>query len=80
MYFLCLDSNYPKRRVREPSPEKEVDPQEQFETLKEIFPDADPTFLHMQALTYSNQPEKIKEFINNALENRNYPTMKEYLR
>lgn len=78
--MFSIEPDYPRRAKREKSPEREVDPEEQYEILKELFPDADPTYLHMQANNLAHQPAQLKEFINYALEHRNYPTMKEYLR
>lgn len=45
-----------------------------------MLPDADPTFLRFQCEQLADNPDALKEFISDALENKNYPTMKEYLR
>lgn len=79
MVFNTNDQ-YPRRPVRPPSPEREVDPVEQFEILKGILPDADPTYLQMQCERYRNDREGLKQFIENAVENKGYPTLKEYNR
>ncbi|KAJ8924800.1 hypothetical protein NQ315_000954 [Exocentrus adspersus] len=70
--------SYPKRRA--PSPTKETDPDQQFDIVKALLPDADPTYLKMQCDKYANDERGMKEFINNAMESKDYPTMKEYLR
>lgn len=63
-----------------PSPPKEVDPEEQFEIIKELLPDADPTYLRIQCESFAGDEKGLKEFINRAMEMKEYPTMKEYLR
>ncbi|XP_018564406.1 uncharacterized protein LOC108905853 isoform X2 [Anoplophora glabripennis] len=72
--------DYPKRPKRDPSPPKEVDPEEQFQIVKELLPDADPTYIRMQCEKFANDEKGLKEFINHAMEAKDYPTLKEYLR
>ncbi|KAJ8979957.1 hypothetical protein NQ317_001542, partial [Molorchus minor] len=77
---ILSNPSYPKRPQRVSSPVKELDVEEQYEILKELLPDADPTFLRMQCERYANDDKGLKQFINQAMENKDYPSMKEYLR
>ncbi|XP_030757574.1 uncharacterized protein LOC115883355 isoform X3 [Sitophilus oryzae] len=72
--------NYPKRPPREPSPVVEMDENEQLETLKALLPDADPIYLEGILYTLGGDQDALKRFIDDSLENHQYPTMKEYLR
>lgn len=45
-----------------------------------MLPDADPTYLRFYCEQMADEPEKLKQFISDAIETRNYPTMKEYVR
>ncbi|XP_025831279.1 uncharacterized protein LOC108735577 isoform X2 [Agrilus planipennis] len=74
-----LSSDYPKRKIVEEEP-KEIDANELSEHLKELLPNADPTYLEMKAEQLANKPDDLKVFISNAFERHDYPTMKEYLR
>ncbi|XP_022904293.2 E3 ubiquitin-protein ligase RNF216-like isoform X1 [Onthophagus taurus] len=78
--IIFNDPNYPKRSRKSPSPIAEMDLETQTQLLKDIFPDADPTYLESQALIYLSEPDGLSEFISSHLEKRNYPTKKEYLR
>ncbi|CAG9859328.1 unnamed protein product [Phyllotreta striolata] len=71
-----LENEYPKRSA---SPPKKFDPDEQFEFVKALLPDADPTYLRLRCEGIGNDPDALNAFINNARELKNYPTMKEYL-
>lgn len=76
---ILFSADYPLRQERPPSPEK-LDPDEQFEILKQVLPDADPTYLRFQCDQFSDNPEGLRNFISEAIETKKYPTMKEYLR
>lgn len=78
-YFIFFSDDYP-RRERPVTPEEKLDPDEQFEILSQVLPDADPTFLRIQCEQLADNPDALKQFISDAIENKNYPTMKEYLR
>lgn len=77
---ILSNEDYPKRPEREPSPPKEVDPDEQFEIMKEFLPDADPNYLRMKCQEYINDVAGLNEFVNNARQTKDYPTLEEYLR
>lgn len=77
--LLFFFSDYP-RRERPVTPEEKLDPDEQFEILAQVLPDADPTFLRMQCEQLADNPDALKQFISDAIESKRYPTMKEYLR
>lgn len=76
---ILENENHPKRQKRSPSP-IEVDPEEQFETVKALLPDADPIYLRMKCDMLEYNPEELNEFIIQASEKKNYPTIKDYLR
>lgn len=78
--ILILDDNFPKRAKRQPSPERELDVEEQWEIAKQVLPDADPSYLQLKVTELANDPEKLKDFIANCIEKKGYPTMQEYLR
>lgn len=46
----------------------------------EVLPDADPTYLRFKCDHLAHSPESLKRFISDALENRDYPKMKDCLR
>lgn len=48
--------------------------------LKQLLPDADPTYLRSKCIKLVNRPEELKKFIASALEKKDYPTMIEYLK
>ncbi|CAG9827379.1 unnamed protein product [Diabrotica balteata] len=75
-----LSNEYPQRPERVPSPPKEIDLDEQLKIVKELLPDADPTYLSYKCEKIGNDVEALNAFINEARELKNYPTMKEYLR
>lgn len=79
-FFFHIDPNYPKREEKELSPDPDLDLEEQVALLTDILPDADPNYLQYHAELYLHDKEKLKEFMSNALELKNYPTRKEYLR
>lgn len=77
MLFL---EDYEKRKESDPDePEPEISMEEQFKIMKELLPDADPTYLqhHCERL---HSPTELQTFISDAYEKRDYPTLKEYLR
>ncbi|CAH0547652.1 unnamed protein product [Brassicogethes aeneus] len=78
--IITTGDDYPKRQRKPASPEPEIDAEQQLEILKEVLPDADPTFLQMQCERYRGNANGLKEFMANALENKNYPTLKEHIR
>ncbi|KAF2879984.1 hypothetical protein ILUMI_26187 [Ignelater luminosus] len=78
--FINLDSlideitsiNYPKRKI---------DARSVFTQLKEMLPNADPSYLRKQAEALAYQSEnELKQFVENAIENSDYPTMENYLK
>ncbi|XP_060533623.1 uncharacterized protein LOC132706356 [Cylas formicarius] len=71
---------YPMRPPREPSPDAQVDPEEQLKMVEEVLPDADPSYLRAMLQSFSSSKEVLRDFINDAVENGSYPTRKEYLR
>lgn len=77
-FFFVED--YPRRDARSKTPEGKLDPDEQFEILKQVLPDADPTYLRLKCDELSDKPELLKQFISEAIEYKSYPTMKAYLR
>lgn len=46
----------------------------------QLLPDANPSYLRVHYNRLAEKPDSLKEFINNALENKDYPTMKDYKR
>ena len=79
-YRRCLSANgqYPKRP--RPPPEPECLPENQLEILKEFLPDADPDYLSMMLDKFEGKPDLVKSFLNEAMEKRDYPTLKDYQR
>ncbi|XP_050501008.1 uncharacterized protein LOC126880956 isoform X2 [Diabrotica virgifera virgifera] len=77
---VLLSNEYPQRPERVPSPPKELDLDEQLNIVKELLPDADPTYLRYKCEKIGNDVEALNAFINEARELKNYPTLKEYLR
>lgn len=62
-------------------PKKETHPREIFDKLREMLPNADPLYLQGQADTLAYQTENdLKNFLDNALEKGDYPTMENYLK
>ncbi|XP_001812033.3 uncharacterized protein LOC100142249 isoform X1 [Tribolium castaneum] len=76
--ILSANNEYPKRSL--PAPEPEVIPENQFEILQEVLPDADPDYLRMMCDKFEGNPEAVKTFINNAMEKHDYPKLKDYQR
>ncbi|KAF5294533.1 hypothetical protein FQR65_LT10725 [Abscondita terminalis] len=74
-----LESDYPKREKRESIPTA-LSASEQLEILKNILVDADPDYLQMQCEMLIDEPNKLKEFIEKAVVERNYPTLDDFLR
>ncbi|XP_025829373.1 E3 ubiquitin-protein ligase RNF216-like [Agrilus planipennis] len=60
-------------------PKKKPDPKSVLKILKETLPNADPSYLEKEAnfLAYQSEQE-LKKFVNEAIENENYPKMDEY--
>lgn len=54
--------------------------EEQLHILKQMLPDADPTYLQDNCKQLMNNPAELQAFITEALETKDYPTMKDYLR
>ncbi|KAF2904452.1 hypothetical protein ILUMI_01733, partial [Ignelater luminosus] len=75
---ILEQQNYPKQQ-KEPSPEEKMYAEE-LAMLKEIFPDADPSYLQVHYDRLSHKPNELKIFISDLLETKKYPTMKDYLR
>lgn len=77
---LMLETDYPKAPPRTPSPEVSVTHEEQLAMLKEMLPDADPTFLEAKVQELGDNKRALEQFLENILATKKYPTMKEYLR
>ena len=87
-----LQHGYPHRRIEEAASEPEPQPgpsvsvplkekiEAQYKTLLAILPNADPTYLYEHCELIDGNEELMKDFVSNALENRNYPTKEEYLK
>ncbi|KAG5892934.1 hypothetical protein JTB14_006246 [Gonioctena quinquepunctata] len=59
----------------------QVDPITIWEELKDTIPDADPSYLHKEANRFALLPRQaLNDFVQNAIEKRDYPTMQEYLK
>lgn len=57
------------------------DPIDIWEHLKQMLPNADPIYLRNQARVLVQRPDgELEEFIADAIEKHDYPSMKEYLR
>ncbi|EFA00239.2 hypothetical protein TcasGA2_TC003067 [Tribolium castaneum] len=57
------------------------DPLDVWEHLKQMLPNADPIYLRNQARVLVNRPTgELEQFIENAIQENNYPTMQEYLK
>ncbi|KAJ3660388.1 hypothetical protein Zmor_004838 [Zophobas morio] len=76
--ILNTNGQYPKRP--RPPPEPECLPENQLEILKEFLPDADPDYLSMMLDKFEGKPDLVKSFLNEAMEKRDYPTLKDYQR
>ncbi|KAB0794949.1 hypothetical protein PPYR_11788 [Photinus pyralis] len=74
-----LDVDYPKRRKTESAPYR-LNASEQLELMKSILVDADPEYLQMHSDRLIDNPDDLKAFVSQAIETRNYPTLKKYLR
>lgn len=78
---LMLGTDYPKAPPRSPSPEISVTYEEQLAMLKEMVPDADPTFLETKVQELGDNKEaRLERFIENLLTTKNYPSKKDYVR
>ena len=82
MNFDASDPNYPKGSlILSATPNTPTaDYQTNLETLKAWLPQADPTYLQSQADAFDGDHEGLRWFITNAIETREYPTLKEYIR
>lgn len=75
--------DYPKRITSKEARVETTPDQTQaqiLESLEEIFPDADPSFMQMQADAYVGNPDGLQAFIADNLEHHKYPTKKDALR
>lgn len=62
-------------------PKKDVDPLDTFEKLRELLPNADPSYLREEAQILAFKPESdLKVFVENAVEKADYPTMQDYFK
>ncbi|XP_064211571.1 uncharacterized protein LOC103312285 isoform X1 [Tribolium castaneum] len=60
---------------------REIDPLDMWNDLKQMLPNADPTYLRNQARVLAKRPlEEYEEFLKNAIEKNDYPTLQDYLR
>lgn len=48
--------------------------------MREVLPDADPDYLRMVCDKFEGDSEKVKVFINDAMEKKDYPKLKDYER
>lgn len=60
--------------------EENFDFENQYATLLELFPDADPTFLQNNCEQLIAHPEAYKAFVADLIENRTYPSKEDYLK
>nr|XP_023023471.1 E3 ubiquitin-protein ligase RNF216-like [Leptinotarsa decemlineata] len=59
----------------------QVDPITIWMELKDTFPDADPSYLEKEARKFALlPPQALSEFVQNAVEKHDYPTMQDYLK
>ncbi|XP_063911095.1 E3 ubiquitin-protein ligase RNF216-like [Zophobas morio] len=59
---------------------RDKDPIDVWEHLKQMLPNADPNYLRNQARVLVNRPPgELAQFIENAIEKNDYPTMQDYL-
>lgn len=79
IFAVNLSGDYPKRQPFEENQDPELDMERQLEILKEFLPDADPIYLESECQKFSSHND-LKLFVSEAMERKNYPTMKEYLR
>lgn len=78
--LLKYGQAYPHIKRTEPPPKPIIfDVNEQYTSLLEIFPDADPVYLRDIAEKVYNDPEKKAQFVQSKLENPDYPTKQQYL-
>ncbi|XP_044254853.1 uncharacterized protein LOC123005248 [Tribolium madens] len=70
--IFSTNNEYPKRA------DPEVIPENQFEILQEVLSDADHNYLRMMCDNFQEKPESVKNFINKAMEKRDYPKLKDY--
>lgn len=80
MVDKILEMDYPKKQQRPPSPEKERDLEFEVKFVTDMLPDADPTYIRIKCLEYAEDPEGLRQFVGELLENKKYPTLKDYLR
>ncbi|KAF2884008.1 hypothetical protein ILUMI_22126, partial [Ignelater luminosus] len=59
---------------------KARDFEEQLEILKQILPDADPSYLEENCRELIDKPEELRKFMLRLIESPVYPTKKEYIR
>ncbi|XP_014486836.1 PREDICTED: uncharacterized protein LOC106750780 isoform X3 [Dinoponera quadriceps] len=79
-YLLNHSQEHPNLKKPEPLPEPDnLDVNEQYVNLLEIFPKADPTYLRGVAEQMYDKPDMIKQFVQSKLENPDYPTREQYL-
>lgn len=81
MYLIGND--FPKRAIvpRENLAEQEVvDETEQYKIMLELLPEADPDYLRVHCSNLYDKPDLLKQFIDEAMEHKNYPTIKDYKR
>lgn len=78
--LIFSDEGYPRRPERQPSPPKEIDPEEQLNFLKMMLPEADPTWLQQKMEELMGDQVALNHFVDDTIKSNVYPTMKEYLR
>lgn len=62
-------------------PKKQIHPRDIFDQLRDMLPNADPTYLQAEADKLANRTENdLKTFLDTALETGDYPTMESYLK
>ncbi|XP_067012881.2 uncharacterized protein [Anabrus simplex] len=77
-----LQTDYRRRTVtvEEDRPMSPASRETQYQYLVAILPNADPTYLRQQCEMMGGNREAMKEFVAQAMEYHNYPTLKEYLK
>ncbi|XP_050294818.1 uncharacterized protein LOC126734994 [Anthonomus grandis grandis] len=74
---IILSTDYPTRPKKEPSPDRECDPEEQLAMLQSLLPDADPNYLRLQIDQIGMDQERLGTFVDQAIVKKDYPTKKE---
>lgn len=77
---MLSDENYPRRELNTVGEQNGTEGGADYNMLSQLLPDADPSYLRVHYDRLADKPDSLKEFINNALEQKDYPTMEDYKR